>query len=459
MSSSFLTGACLLFAAALGNAQDYYVDVVNGDDANGGQSWSDAWKTIRHAALSTAPGANIHIAPGLYDASSGEVFPIAHLDKSFLGAGPDATVVDGGGAARIFQAANSAGDARIEGLWLRNAGVGVFTDTDWSAGNTSLVLRDLRVSGMSVAGIDATSWTDWIDVHLEVRLERARIEDCAVGLELGAVGILGHPTDPPTAFAHLTCVDSLFSDNGVGIRGGEHGESDNCTLTVERCTIVGSAGTGVSACPGAFGSVRNSILFDNAADVACGVGLQWSCTELGPFPGPGNIAGDPLFNDPAAGDWRLRFGSPCIDAAEPDPGHADLAGTPRQVDGDLDLEHAPDMGALELTPLVLRDEPRIGTSLALELWGPAAGDATVFATLAPTGPRRWTPYGWALLVPPLRNLGTHPVQPGPPAILALRIPDDAALIGQVLSLQALTSSTDAPAGRAWTNAIERTILP
>ncbi|UCG50244.1 MAG: right-handed parallel beta-helix repeat-containing protein, partial [Phycisphaerales bacterium] len=57
--------------------------------------------------------------------------------------------------------------------------------------------------------------------------------------------------------------------------------------------------------------------------------------------GPGNIEADPLFVDPAWGDYHLPVYSPCTDAGDPDfvaePGATDIEGEPRVVNGRVDI--------------------------------------------------------------------------------------------------------------------------
>lgn len=91
--------------------------------------------------------------------------------------------------------------------------------------------------------------------------------------------------------------------------------------------------------------VNNTILWGNSApsgseifleaSTSSIVSVSWS-TVQGGWSGSGNQAGDPLFVDFAAGDYRLLPGSPCIDAgsnfAIPPDVTSDLDGNPRFVD-------------------------------------------------------------------------------------------------------------------------------
>jgi hypothetical protein len=68
---------------------------------------------------------------------------------------------------------------------------------------------------------------------------------------------------------------------------------------------------------------------------------------------PGNRAGDPLFVAPAAGDYRVRDGSPAIDIGGDNlisAGSTDLGGDPRPIDGDGDGTALGDAGTYEHQP-------------------------------------------------------------------------------------------------------------
>lgn len=95
--------------------------------------------------------------------------------------------------------------------------------------------------------------------------------------------------------------------------------------------------------------LANNILWQNGPDdLYAEVGVlsaRYSLTTS-PYSGTGNVAGDPLFVDPAGGDYHLRPGSPAVDAGEnaSATGTSDIDGAPRPRGA------AVDMGADETSP-------------------------------------------------------------------------------------------------------------
>jgi predicted outer membrane repeat protein len=155
----------------------------------------------------------------------------------------------------------------------------------------------------------------------------------------------------------LNCLfaGNVSQDNGGAIYGTPF--IRGCTFT-ENEAYYSQGGAVAGDSDQNKAQILNSILWGNTPDQALYAAVVWSDVQGG-WAGSGNIAADPLFVNPAASDYHLQAGSPCIDAGTPTfpflPGEIDLDGQRRVWDGNGDGQPRADMGVDEYGSFVYGD--------------------------------------------------------------------------------------------------------
>ena len=154
------------------------------------------------------------------------------------------------------------------------------------------------------------------------------ISHCIVTKNIGNIGA-------GLSRCHGFITHCLVIHNGHGTSFG--GGINSCDATILNCTIVSNEDKGISGC---HGSITNCIIWYNPGGISESSNPTYSC-----WPdctsGTGNINADPLFINPAAGDYHLLTNSPCVNAGDPcsttGPGETDIDGEPRIINRFIDM--------------------------------------------------------------------------------------------------------------------------
>jgi len=491
----------LILLAPWAGASDFHVDAASGNDAFPGTE-ALPFRTITHALVAAQNGPDvIHVATGVYNASHGESFPLVLRDRVSIVGADQATTILHGPASALIQINGHIHHTQQDGtgasnltLWGAQRGIRLETGQDeYQGAIVGALFRNLTIRDCGV-GVDGANFTaDWFSTN-EIRLERVDILDsggpgitlsgpgvytvllemidCNVvgssdwGLSIGAVG---------DGVSDVLLQRCTFSQNYGGAFVGEDHDIEDCLFArnmhagllasqgwIRRSTIAGNGGPGLENNNILAIFVDRCIVYGNATDYLPGIGTA-SMTETMFGQGNshvgmnGNFTGNPLFRSPAAGDFRLSFGSPGIDAGGPVFGElTDRRGTRRGNDGDLDLVGALDLGAFEFSTLEVLDPAFLGQAFAIELHGHPGEDSLLFVARGPATFMQATPFGRSYLDAKRWPVALVDHDPGG-NILPLLLPNDPALIGETLSLQALSRSPAAPASAAWGDPVTVTI--
>jgi len=167
----------------------------------------------------------------------------------------------------------------------------------------------------------------------------------------------------------ITLESSLIARNSAP-SGGAAYLDEYGGLALSDCTVAFNtgatwAGLWADIALDAYMPISNSIVWGHGGkDVHGASSINYTCTQDTDLAGDANtgienvIHSDPRFWAPASRDYRLTIGSPCIDAAHPDPYCAtpeDYFGVARPTDGDGNGTPRCDMGYHEFVrPTVTR---------------------------------------------------------------------------------------------------------
>jgi hypothetical protein len=337
----------------------FYVDGASGQDTETCGAQATPCRTIGHTLAGRARwGATLHIAAGVYP----ENLTIDNLAVTLRG-----------------------GYTRTPEGWLPHTGETIINGGGVERavlvhGGSDVVLEELTLTGGRAP--EHACWGAGLSVtngHATLRrvIVRDNVARCTSGQSGGGAGG-GLDANNDEGPASLRVEDSLILRN----QAGDHGSALNTWQTTVAITNVVVAGNGrhvLALNETTFRAVNitvvgndhsghalldfnqpstitllNSIVW-NSGGITCGAGggvCDFTYSDLqGGWPGAGNLNVNPQFVDAANGNYRLRWGSPAIDAGTNSGAPPfDLEGVARPQDGNFDGIRVADMGAYERAP-------------------------------------------------------------------------------------------------------------
>jgi len=343
-------------------------------------NWTTAATNFQAAADIAASGTVIRVADGDYSLAQTLSIPVGLTLESVNG--PDITTLRRGAGVlntRVLEVQSGAVGAVVSGLTIcdgnrtghyeegsgiRMLAIGTITnciirnntlDGSYTKGAGISMTAGLVVNSQIINNSAKDSW--WGTSGGGIYLGGGEVRNCTITNNSSGTRISGTAAGGGGVYgaANTRLVNCLLafnmSDYGAGYRGAG-GLVENCTIAGNAALPMDNSDPGYAGIYGAPAiTVSNTIVYANtnhlgvASNYAGTVNFRYSCTTPLPGAGTGNIDDDPLFENAAAGDYRLKRTSPCIDKGTNQVwmiGTLDLAGQPRF------LNESVDMGAYEI---------------------------------------------------------------------------------------------------------------
>ncbi|MBU1628297.1 hypothetical protein KKB18_13090 [bacterium] len=342
----------ILTLNALSFAADYYVDALNGDNANSGISADDAWKTITYAdsqikefVYENIP-ITLYIAAGTYNEALGEDFPrVIGSTLSLKGMDKLTTIIESKRTQfQVFVIFEGKGNI-VENLTITGSEGGAIECV-----GTRTLIRNCLITGNSTPYYGAGLHCSYC-LNGELRIENCVIKDNYAGLGGGIFCFFSSPTIQDciiednmtssgidsgyggglycTSESHPIIVNSLFSNNIGFFDGGAiycQGSSSPKIFNSTFHSNIAPNGSCICITDGNKTSIVSSILWgNNCASISGSAKVSYSNIQGG-YEGEGNIDDNPMFVSGAWGDYYLSqisagqdADSSCIDAGSEIP--------------------------------------------------------------------------------------------------------------------------------------------
>jgi uncharacterized repeat protein (TIGR02543 family) len=349
-------------AAASSYAATLYVDATGGADTNGGLSREKAKKSIQAAIEASSDGDLILVNDGSYEPIDTDNKRIEIRSVN----GPETTVIDGSlqwdrGVTNRCATLGSdqfKTNSVLSGFCLTNGitamyGGGSFggtltncvlsgnTVTYYGGGSVGGTLNNCVLSGNKAAA-GGGSWNASLNNCVLSGNTAGNHGGGSYGGTLNNCVLSGNKANFNGGGAHggsandTSLNNCVLSGNTANYGGGAYGATlNNCVLSDNRAEYYGGGADEAT--------LNNCIVWGNSAGwqhpAVRNSNCQYCCLDE-TVAGTGNIFEDPLFVAPANGDYRLKSGSPCIDAGWipwREDLDTDLDGNPRWVGAQIDM--------------------------------------------------------------------------------------------------------------------------
>ena len=377
-----------MISSAAPRAGTYYVDAINGSDSTGNGSAAAPWKTITYALSQVGdPPSEIHVAPGNYDTTLGESFPLVmESGTSLLGAGYTTTLISGVSTQPVLQIPEAVtyptvvsgfkiinGDTGIYIVGSAGPGTSPVIETNWITGNNTGiynyavdneihgVIRNNLITNNRSLGIYSYSARTRIDTTIvgnHISSNGSHGIECFADGWSGPLGcdmsIIGNVINANQGWGYLHLygiffkpITATFSNNLVfnNAAGGLYFQQEDNTVLINN-TIAYNNATGIN---GWGYSLTNSIVWGHTDDLSRPADwVSYNDISEASYGGINhNVSLIPRFVDPAHGDFHLLPTSPIINAGDNTASELPL----KDVDGDNRIIGAAiDIGADETQP-------------------------------------------------------------------------------------------------------------